>query len=449
MQALWQEGARRPFGHVLVIPAYGELDDMLATLDSVPRGPCGDVLIIVVVNQRKTAETWAAKANRALIEALERDADSSRSIAKHAQMLGHPRGSLLLLDHTRPESALPDREGVGLARKIGCDVALALWHEGGLVSPWIHCSDADVALPGDYFDRIGTRAATEPGVAVCIYDFEHVRDGDPPSHAAALRYEIYLRYYVLGLRHAGSPYAYHSISSTLAIEAAAYAKVRGFPKRQAGEDFHVLNKLAKVGRVASLHGEAIALSGRISDRVPFGTGRAITQELSRIMSGDTQPAYDPRVFAYLKVWIDTLNDLGGEESDPGAAIAAIARQHAEQGPALDADLLLAALAASGDGPRLVAALPQMGRRRDLRRHLHEKFDALRTLKLIHALRDHFPSRRLDQVLEEAPFISLDAPFLASELHDIPRLQALRKHLADLENGPIREASRPPGQAPSP
>jgi hypothetical protein len=423
----------RAFGHVLVIPAYSEYEPLFATLASIPRGPLGPVLTILVVNQRRDASSRAAEINRRTIARLDREAESSRVIAPHARIQTQTFGSLLLLDHTRPDTALAERQGVGLARKIGCDMALGLWAEGGVVSPWIHCSDADVRLPRDYFERIVLDADSGPPAAVRLYDFEHIRDGDAASHAAALRYELYLRYYVLGLRAAGSPYAYHSISSTLAIEASAYAKVRGFPRRQAGEDFHVLNKLAKVGRVAPLRGETIALSGRVSDRVPFGTGRAITQELARIETGASQPAYDPRVFAYLKVWIDTLNALTANETDPAEEISEAIVRGARGMNDLDPEVLQRALERSGDGPRLIAALPRFGAHADLTRHLHENFDALRTLKLIHELREHLPSLRLDEAFERAPFIPVEAALREQDLHDITRLEGLCRHLAVLES----------------
>ena len=65
-------------------------------------------------------------------------------------------------------------------------------------------------------------------------------------------YEYSLRYYVAGLTYAQSPYAFHTIGSTMAVNAEHYASVRGFPRREAGEDFYLLNKLAKVGSVHTL-----------------------------------------------------------------------------------------------------------------------------------------------------------------------------------------------------
>ena len=51
---------------------------------------------------------------------------------------------------------------------------------------------------------------------------------------------------------------------------------------------------------------------------------------------------------------------------------------------------------------------EAGRERSTRQ-LHERFDALRTLRFIHRLRDrHFPSIALEAAIREASFIALDA-----------------------------------------
>ena len=46
----------------------------------------------------------------------------------------HPRGDLLIIDRTHTGLVLPDDQGVGMARKIAADVALALWTAGSIES---------------------------------------------------------------------------------------------------------------------------------------------------------------------------------------------------------------------------------------------------------------------------------------------------------------------------
>ena len=186
---------------------------------------------------------------------------------------------------------------MGLARKIGNDVALALHAAGRVAAPWIHNMDADTLLANDYFDQ--TEAIPEGGSAAALYFFEH-RFGDDEELALAGRlYEISLRYYTLGLAWAGSPYAYEAMGSCIAIRPEAYAAVRGFPRKNAAEDFYVLDKLAKVGSIARLAGTPLLLEGRLSDRVPFGTGKALSDLVSKKKALSGFKLYHPAVFGHL------------------------------------------------------------------------------------------------------------------------------------------------------
>ena len=266
-----------PYAAVVVIPAYGEAESLLRTLASVPPCRTGTPLIVLVINQRDECPRWAHDANRRVLAALRSTSAREtpiRVLCENVQHLRYAGHQIVVIDRSAPGQRLPARQGVGLARKIGADFALALWARGGAESPWIHCTDADVRLPGDNFDRAtetlsaNRRPDSRRGPAALVYDFRHAIDDTRDAGKAILEYEIFLRYYVLGLRSAGSVHAYHTIGSTLAVDARAYAQVRGFPKREAAEDFHLLAKLAKVGPVEPLRGEPIVLSGRESERVP-------------------------------------------------------------------------------------------------------------------------------------------------------------------------------------
>ena len=102
----------------------------------------------------------------------------------------HPRGDLLIIDRTQTGLVLPDDQGVGLARKIGADVALAVWAGGGIESPWIHCSDADVVFPADYFRR---SLAAGPALLV-VTDFTEpdTRGRSERSHRARKSFRCFL-----------------------------------------------------------------------------------------------------------------------------------------------------------------------------------------------------------------------------------------------------------------
>ncbi len=410
------------FEEVVVIPSYGEGCETARALASIPTRPKGRILVIVVLNARSGSPQWVHEANALTRAALIAQREVEVLLAQGAQLLPHPSGQLLLIDRASDDRFLPERQGVGLARKIGADVAAALIARGVVRSPWIHCTDADARLPGDYFEKLDFEkidTAQQAGTVALLHPFHHQADPATERGRAVLQYEVSLRYYVLGLRYAGSPYAYHSIGSTISVHARAYAEVRGFPRRRAAEDFYLLNKLAKVGNIESLRGTAIELSGRESERVPFGTGRAIRDALAQDAerrSVDSLELYDPAVFSAFRAWIRTLDAFAQDEKEcePRALLARF------QDPTFDVAALEACLDEVDAFAALKHASAHRRTRRDVRKHLHDHFDAFRFLKLAHALRDRaHPSLPLRDALARAPFLEIDPgaplPVMCEEL----------------------------------
>jgi hypothetical protein len=84
----------------------------------------------------------------------------------------------------------------------------------------------------------------------------------------------------------------------MAVRSATYQKQNGMNKRKAGEDFYFLQKLIPLGDFTELKSTKIIPSPRVSDRVPFGTGKAMQSWLDadqkELMS------YNPKSFIDLK-----------------------------------------------------------------------------------------------------------------------------------------------------
>ncbi len=393
----------KTFGHAIVIPAYDEGENLFRTLRSIPSGPLGEVLTILVVNAPADAPHWVHPRSQQLIQQLRQElgAEFVQAGTPCLRWFSHPRGALLCVDRTGPDS-LPIGQGVGLARKIGCDIALQLHAQGNLRSPWIHTTDADVELPADYFERVPVALEADMPAAL-IYPFWH-RCESPPELADAMhRYEVFLRYYVLGLADAGSPYAFHTLGSTLAVHALAYAKVRGFPRRDAGEDFYLLNKLAKVGPILQLDGAPLMIRGRSSHRVPFGTGAALKQILAAAARGEGYRVYPPDVFLHLKICLAALELLSADRGreEPIHYLRAAARIH----PGVDAQQLHEELAELGYLSAVRHAEKISRDSSTMSRHLHTWFDGFRTLKLIHRLTRFLPKMALLDAVAAAPFVS--------------------------------------------
>jgi hypothetical protein len=390
-----------PYENVLVIPVLREQASFLDGVRPAVEGAPGATLVIVVVNAAEDASAEAHSTNAEMIERLRHAGRVTREWPDAgASFLGSGAGAdLLVIDRASEGRRLPAGEGVGRARKIGSDVALSLRVAGRLASEWIHASDADAVQPPDRF--AAAEAAGAPGVVAVTHPFRHTPSGDDALDDALRRYEHSLRYWVQGLEWAGSPYAFHAVGSTLAVRAEDYARVRGFPDREAGEDFYLLNKLAKLGRVAAAGGAPVQIRGRLSDRVPFGTGRAIRRILDDDARGEPFRLYHPVCFRLLKRWLVAAEKWAREGED---AIECATRDL----PIAEAGALAEALDAAG-ARRHLAAIHEHHGRGDLLRPFHTWFDGFRTLKLVHAIRDRgYAGLKWREALESAPFVTAEA-----------------------------------------
>ncbi len=283
--------------------------------------------------------------------------------------IGSSDSAVLLVDRFDRGAKLPAREGVGRARKIGADIALALIAASVVASRWIHSSDADAHLPFDYF-AVPQAAAAVAGVL----PFHH-RCGDDAVGAATRLYELGLQYHVAGLRWAASPYGFHSVGSALMVRADAYAQVRGFPRRAGGEDFYLLNKLAKIGDVSSPTAPVIELDARASTRVPFGTGPAVARLVGRLEAGEDLAGialfHHPEVFRQLRLCLAAWPQIYRHEI-PDTDISPQSRD---------------ALATLGFARALSHARRHSRSETQFVRQLNTWFDGFRTLKFLHSLRD--------------------------------------------------------------
>jgi hypothetical protein len=219
---------------------------------------------------------------------------------------------------------------------------------------------------------------------------------------------------VAGPKYAGSPFAFNTIGSTLAVNAFHYAKVRGFPRREAGEDFYLLNKLAKVGSVLEMDAgadcEPIEIESRRSDRVPFGTGAAVTRIADLRNPEADFRFYHPGVFELLKTWLASWPGIWQSRSTDLEAMRFQVRSGVG---ASDEKLrvLRAALRQLKTSESLDHAFRQSSSLDQFTRQMHTWFDAFRTLKLIHILRDHgFSSVSYAALREDQSFVCLDSFF---------------------------------------
>ena len=290
------------FRHVLVIPTFNERINFVERLAM--RTNPSEILLILVINQTDGQTNW--EQNRQLYRKICAEA-REQSQSGNLNYVHFKRLPALLVDRFSHGRTIPSKQGVGLARKIGCDIAVQLISQQTVQSQWIHSSDADTRLPDNYFS-----ASTEVIKASAqVFDFEHIQTANATKEnstteevfTATQKYEQALHYYRRGLAWAGSPYAFHTLGSCIAVDYQAYCHVRGFPKRAGGEDFYLLNKLAKIGAIIDNPSVKITIDARLSNRVPFGTGPAVQKIIDLEQDRQIYTYYNPDIFALLRLWI--------------------------------------------------------------------------------------------------------------------------------------------------
>lgn len=394
--------------HLLVLPCYDETIDCIERLKDHPET---DFLTIAVINQPDTEPTPTPQ-NRLLYDCLINNGEtvwqSGNLALTHLSENNCPDNKhLLLVDRFTQGRQIPARQGVGLARKIGADLGAWLIHHQRIDSSMIHTTDADAILPDNYFAQprpyLKNDSLRNDGRAddsAYLYPWQHRTDTGSAVDRATAVYEQSLQHYQEGLAWAGSPYAFSTIGSCMAISALHYCQARGFPKRSGGEDFYLLNKLAKLGRVIQSDDAPIIIQPRLSHRVPFGTGPAVEKILA-LDDPAHYTSYHPAIFTHLKTLLTAFEHLSQLDSraqitDWLNELDANSRRALEQ---LQIESLFKHL--------LTQVRGQSGDKK--RRHSHHWFDAFKTLKYVHCLREQgLPNmpvnearRQLRQLIETA------------------------------------------------
>lgn len=412
--------ASRVYTQCIVIPAYKEKPDFITRLQNTffeLNSPCRLLLILVLNRPDITSTENDAPTNlhmqdeQALHRFIENTAThfySEKNLNAYTLNTSIIPVDILVVDRYSQNERIPAKEGVGLARKIGCDISIALTKKGIIHSDFIYSTDADAVLPRNYFL---SKKSFAPNTSALIFDFNHVPDdslsakldthqthaSDKPPHnltenstdvfagtkhidESTQLYEQAIKYFRDQLIWAGSPYGFNTLGSTLAISIEHYCKVRGFPKRAAAEDFYLLNKLAKVGCINYNPEVNIQIQSRISDRVPFGTGPAVKDICHKLDQGESYVYYHPESFKRLNEFLLCI-----QNNEPIS--------HLDQA-------IKSALFTLDFDKFLEHATKQCKTHIQYIKAFHDWFDGFRTLKFIRYLQEHaYPAIPLEDCLE--------------------------------------------------
>lgn len=362
-------------GLVVVIPCFNE-PDLAKALDSLwrCRRPSAPTEVIVVLNGSED--------------------DTSAVLHQNGQTFVETQ--LWIQKHQAPALAfylihapnLPSKiAGVGLARKLGMDEALRRFDDAGNLEGVMGCFDADCQCDPNYLVALEHHFQTRQESPGCSIRFEHPLEGPchPLIYDGVAAYELHLRYYVQGLRLVRLPFAYHTVGSSMAVRAWAYRDQGGMNKRQAGEDFYFLHKIIRLDGFSELNTTRVLPSPRPSDRVPFGTGKAVRQFLE---SGRT-PSYPVQAFLDLKqltAWVESCRQGDDTFLQPWETLPSP---------------LVAFLHHHGFASAIREIQSNTASFAGFQKRFFRWFDAFRTMKYIHFARDaHYGTQEIGAAAEQ-------------------------------------------------
>lgn len=295
-------------GLVVTLPAYAE-PDLIGALESLKACvlPSCPVEVIVIVNHPETATTEQRALNLSVSEEAKNWAD------------------LHSTDHLRflisdPIEFPKKHAGAGLARKVAMDEATVRLQQSQVENPIIICFDADAACSSNYLQEIEQHFKKFPKSLGCSLNFEHPLTESPTDflNEGIMQYELHLRYYQAALVYANHPQAEFTVGSSMAVTRNAYVAQGGMNRRKAGEDFWFMLKLMMAGEITAITEATVYPSSRESFRVPFGTGRAMSEMTEKKDNTFCTAAFSS--FERLKVFLTSVDDLYLGPVDIGDAL---------------------------------------------------------------------------------------------------------------------------------
>lgn len=275
------------YSHISVaVPMLAELKNLPALLEMLNRQTFRDFAFYCCVNN---PDEWSCSDNE---EERRMYADNQATLGRLLSFQSlNPDSKIVILDFSSPGRGWKGRKrGVGWARKeLFAAIARDCADNELVVS-----LDADTEISETYLESVLYTMNAHPEHSALCVPYYHPLSGDEKQDRAMLRYEIYMRHYLLNLLESDNPYAFTALGSAMVFPLWAYRRVGGITPLQGGEDFYLMQKFAKTGQVLLSCNEFVRPQGRRSSRVPFGTGPAIAKGLDSM--DYTYPLYPAEGF---------------------------------------------------------------------------------------------------------------------------------------------------------
>ena len=378
-------------GIIVCIPSYNEpyIEGALLALISCEQPICS-VEIIVLINESDEDKPDTIKQNEL-------------SYQQTLQLKSPDWISILpvYLKNIPKKSA-----GVGIARKKALDEAAIRLSNSVNATRILACFDADSTCSINYLKGLEQHFIISKNEAVSIhYEHEAAALMGTTEQRAIYLYELHLRYFVQMQAFSNLPFAYHTVGSSMACTVEGYQRIGGMNKRKAGEDFYFLQKFIKNNSCDRLHTITVFPSSRSSDRVPFGTGRAI---LKMSEEGVALSSYNIQSFLDLKEMVDDL-DTWYENQDIRSKISSL--------PSSIEQFLIK----NKFDDKIKKLKQNTSSHQTFRKAFFQLFDAFQLMKYLHFARDKFyPDKTVIALASEALALFGEPPAVDKEILSVYR-----------------------------
>lgn len=199
----------------------------------------------------------------------------------------------------------------GLLRKLGMDEATDRFEQIENPKGFIINLDEGSEVESDFWEKLEIHFRKNRKTRACSLYFEYpLMDAGNHSilHKALLRYELYLRYYIQGLRFAGYPRAQQVHSPAFAVRCDAYQQQGGMNKKVVDEVFYFLHKYSAENQLSELNSSRIIPDISKSDSASLGSTRSLSKWISQ--GGETEfTVINPLVFEILKDFFEQVPSL--------------------------------------------------------------------------------------------------------------------------------------------
>ena len=268
----------------VAIPAIDELDHLPVTLDNLAAQRVDyPFTVYVCVNQ---PESWWNNPDKIDV------CQNNQQLIKFIR--NYPKLPVEIIDKSSLGNGWGDKNhGVGWARRTLFDHILSV----ATAEDVIVSLDADTCVKPEYLQSIGENFENRTLTAVSLPYYHRLTDDDA-ANRAILRYEIYMRSYLINLYGISSPYNFTAVGSAIAVRVEAVRKIGNITPMKSGEDFYLLQKLRKMAPISNWNAQAVYPAARFSARVYFGTGPAMIK--GNEGHWESYPIYHYSLFSSIK-----------------------------------------------------------------------------------------------------------------------------------------------------